>query len=723
MPRILLAAPNTMGGGNARILSGGGNQAPTQQPQDQNLGDVAAQNIKEGVTKIGGSIATGASKYQQGVSEANQSKTLGGAFKGEMKATGGLLESGLGTASGAINTALSGVNAITKKLADTFTPALRQQNPELAKVYDAIAPKLQNWATKHPELSTDLSDIANVLLTAAGVKGGASVAEKSLTEDALSGAKKDITSIPGKIKTAAEDKAVSSEKKLWSKVGTDAKTSNSKAAKVYSKAKSFGNNIEDTLTNNKIKYSNHIEDGKFNTQDTAETLRDKSGETSNKLLRPTLEARDAYTPKTPVKDLFTNAKKELESNKDLTPGAREKAIVDLKSEQRALERKHPNGMSLVDMHDNKITYSKNAGHKPFGSDADNLHSQMNDSVATAMKKAVEKGAPDLPVEEFNKELTKNYQAADYLSELHGKNVPKGFGSFIAKKVAQGAGLAVGAKTGGGILADMLGYTTGGAIEKQFENFSNPLKSMILNNLKTSDVAVYNKLTKYIGEQENKRLTTLALPAKGKSGAPMITPAPTTFEKAATKINRQPIEQQKLLTAGKPEPKAIPLGAPKPEGAKMIPAEKGLPTRNPKTGQMQTTYKGSITDATMKEVPKENVAKEVKVENAPKGNYMNIGMDVKGGTNLTESQIQKALKKYGITIQESKIHQSGTEPTFVVKTSRALSDKEMYNLSLELKQEAIPQLSNGIGKNHGGKNMDWGDFNPEYFMGLDGKTLK
>ncbi len=46
---------------------------------------------------------------------------------------------------------------------------------------------------------------------------------------------------------------------------------------------------------------------------------------------------------------------------------------------------------------------------------------------------VEKKAPaDLPIKEFNAELQKKYQMADYLESLHGKNVPKGTASKLLK---------------------------------------------------------------------------------------------------------------------------------------------------------------------------------------------------------------------------------------------------------------------------------------------------
>lgn len=111
---------------------------------------------------------------------------------------------------------------------------------------------------------------------------------------------------------------------------------------------------------------------------------------------------------------------------------------------------------------------------------------------------------------------------------------------------------------------------------------------------------------------------------------------------------------------------------------------------------------------------------VVVENAPKGNFLNIGMN-KGTTaeKITEAQIRKALPK-DVKITSSKIVKGETEDTFIPKLSRKLTDKEMDALLTATEQKAIPQLSDGTGTMHG--SNEWGDFNPEYFLDLKGKPI-
>jgi len=113
-------------------------------------------------------------------------------------------------------------------------------------------------------------------------------------------------------------------------------------------------------------------------------------------------------------------------------------------------------------------------------------------------------------------------------------------------------------------------------------------------------------------------------------------------------------------------------------------------------------------------------KAVKVATKEKGNIVNIGMN-EGTTNtvIPKKDILKAIPK-GVKVT-SKIVKGDTEDTLVVKLSRPLTDKEMEKLLSATKQKAIPQLSKGVGKMYG--SNEWGDFSPQYFKLMSGKTLQ
>ena len=122
----------------------------------------------------------------------------------------------------------------------------------------------------------------------------------------------------------------------------------------------------------------------------------------------------------------------------------------------------------------------------------------------------------------------------------------------------------------------------------------------------------------------------------------------------------------------------------------------------------------------KEFPKLN---EVKVSNAPEGTSINVGLKTNVGGEITDQEVKDVLKKeFNVDVVEGAVHQSGTEPTLTAKLSRPLTDDELYKLTETLKQDAIPQLSDGVGKMTNIGKESWGDFNPEYFMDTTGKTL-
>lgn len=115
--------------------------------------------------------------------------------------------------------------------------------------------------------------------------------------------------------------------------------------------------------------------------------------------------------------------------------------------------------------------------------------------------------------------------------------------------------------------------------------------------------------------------------------------------------------------------------------------------------------------------------EVKVLNAPEGVSINVGLKTNVGGEITDTEVKDILKKeFGVDVVESSVQQSGTEPTLVAELSRELMDDELYKLSELTSQDAIPQLSNAIGKMTNIGKKSWGDFNPEYFMDNSGKTI-
>jgi hypothetical protein len=363
-------------------------------------------------------------------------------------------------------------------------------------------------------------------------------------------AQKQVTA--GKVQKVADE---------WAKPTIPGKASNPAS---FNKATAILEKSPDTpkfLAEQKLAPSNHIENGRYATADSADAMRETAGKMSRDTLRPSLQMADYAVPKTPVAEIQKTAIANATKDTSLTAGEREAVIRNINKEAQALQRSNPDGLSLTDMHDSKITYAQKGGYRPDKSALDNNIATANRNLSSALGDAVETKAPkDIPVHEFNQYLTKYYKAADYLDALNTKTAPVSLLQNVAHRGAQVIGAAVGHSVGGGILGGVGGYMIGGALEHAIENMALPMRDSFLRNLKITNPEAYTKVAEFIGKQEAERATRLALPegkALGTSENPHIV-APTDTS-----------------------------------GVQMIPASKTLPTANPKTGRMQKTFQSSI----------------------------------------------------------------------------------------------------------------------------------
>jgi len=102
--------------------------------------------------------------------------------------------------------------------------------------------------------------------------------------------------------------------------------------------------------------------------------------------------------------------------------------------------------------------------------------------------------------------------------------------------------------------------------------------------------------------------------------------------------------------------------------------------------------------------------------------VNIGLDIPGGGKLKPKEVEDALKKIGVKIEQSEIKKSNTEDTVVASLSRPLTPDEADIISRELKQEAIVQkVGEEAGELYGPQAEKWGPFNEEYFLNFTERT--
>lgn len=347
-------------------------------------------------------------------------------------------------------------------------------------------------------------DVGNAATIAGTVLGGPKVAATTggIAADAGALAKAAVTKTPEELaiaNTLKSQKAVNTITKEWERPVKTPSASFNKARLVIDQSP----DVPKFLAQQGIKPSSLIEDSRYSTEDTATALRDTAGKMSNDTLRPSLKAADYSTPKTQIGDLEEAAIHNAQRTPNVTAGNMESIIQNIKDESDALKNKFPNGMSLTDMHDYKITYAKNGGYSPFNDPKINNAATANRSFSSALGHAVENRAPkDVPVHEFNDYLSKYYQGADYLDALNTKTAPVTLPQALIRSAAKFGGAAVGAKLGGDVVSAFAGYQIGKALEHALENMKPHMRDSFVRNLQQTNPEAFTKVQEYLNRQNS-----------------------------------------------------------------------------------------------------------------------------------------------------------------------------------------------------------------------------
>lgn len=419
-------------------------------------------------------------------------------------ATAHVLEGGAAVGAGIINTAFSplapivqptigaGINAAGEALSntplmqayghDTASLGTQQLGPEriLNDILNVDTIAQGAAALKVPEGIQRLSNAVQERFKASG--------ELPPPRPPLNPAEPPTTSADPQFKTIEEQ---------WTRPTTVAGNTFKNARAVLEKDPS----IPKFLVQEKIDPEMHITDGKYMTLDTAEALQETAGKLSVDGLRPSLQMADYSTPKTPLTEIATAAAKRGGSEYGVTAADAGTVASDISKEIAALQEKYHDGMSLTNMHDEGITYSKNGGYKPFASAADTNKAIANRALSSALKTAVEKKAPpSLPVHDFNSYLSTYYKAADYLTALNGRKAPLTLFQNIRGAALKFTGAGLGQTLGGGIVSSFAGYTIGKALEHALENMTNPVRTQFLNNLQHTNPEAFTRVTEYLQQQ-------------------------------------------------------------------------------------------------------------------------------------------------------------------------------------------------------------------------------
>lgn len=408
---------------------------------------------------------------------------------------------------------------------------------------------INNLVDAHPQVAELLKGLGTTALNVSG-EGGAEGVAKAGTEAVGNVTDKigDIigpTEPPPPADLAAQHQV--SLTKDWQAPSEINKSAYNNARKVLAKDP----DAPTTLAKMGINPSAYISEGNFDTQELGQEIRQAAGDESSQQLRPALQLADHYTTPRPISEVQADAVSMVKKDRSLTRGAKRRVISNIQNETSAMSEEYPNGLTLTNSHDEKISYGLNSGFSPIKDPvADNL-STANRYLSSALQKDVELRAPaSLPVHEVNADLTKAYRAADYVEALHTKKAPVTFAQTAARFGAKFGGATIARHViGGDIISDFAGYQIGKYIESALENMSRPGRAQYLANLEKYEPDSFQALQDFISKNKsgNPEIPRLKAPVEPVSplnnGLPISLPAesPSTIGtretlKASTKKN-------------------------------------------------------------------------------------------------------------------------------------------------------------------------------------------
>jgi hypothetical protein len=295
-----------------------------------------------------------------------------------------------------------------------------------------------------------------------------------------------------------------------------------KATAIFNDAKNRGIDLAQTANERGIAHHDISSEGKYDTKDTADALRQANFDVGKQTLRPALKAIEPGVQNVPISQVRGALLKNVHDTPasqldDDAKAALVRKINTKYSEGSAADTAHPNGYSLTDLHDSRIEAGLRGKFKP-GVTTTPTSANLARSEGRVFKNLFDRNVPaDSGLDAVRKESEKNFMLADYLDALHGKNIPEGVTKKAVRIFGRGIGGAIGSKVGG-FPGFLVGSRGGDMLFSSFETLPNPIKSAVLTKAfeNRSTSPVFDSLNKYLGEKETARLLQKALPAAGES---------------------------------------------------------------------------------------------------------------------------------------------------------------------------------------------------------------
>ena len=319
----------------------------------------------------------------------------------------------------------------------------------------------------------------------------------------------------------------------WERVSGDF----SKSRKILAKSEISGKDPISLLTERGITPQSMIDGqtGLFDTREVANKIRTKDTEPFEEVLQKSLKEADMSNTPLNLEEVSKTIKYNINNADNLSVGQKKLLLDKVDNEFSLLNHKYKNNISRSDSNIEKRVYWNNTNFNRLDPVESNFFYQMG----KGFKEAIEKGTPDVNIKELNSYLGELYNSAQLLDSINGYKPKITAIQKFQRAVVKGASTYIGAKLGG-LPGGAVAYITGSSLSHALESLPNPVKNYFLRNLKATNKEAYNQAVKYLGEKEIERSLQLALPSPeplGTSKNPIITPAPTTYEKPAQIIRR------------------------------------------------------------------------------------------------------------------------------------------------------------------------------------------
>lgn len=466
---------------------------------------------------------------------------------GALFGAGGALQEDKGVGDVAINTVVGAIGGkilehgfgavapyvakAADKYGQPFIEKIAQYVPEAAKdMFKAITDKVSSTLPKVPELPVPISNAIN--------KGNQML--NTAVESPFTAVKNKLTITPER-----QAQSIDSLENDYYKWGGATKSGAKNIAKTDARTEALNNAGTTGKAPQRVLAESGIipktEGTKFSTANQASDIR-ASVQPLNDALSQAAREVDFATQPIPVSSLQTSAIARIRQLR-MPEGDRASLINNVKDEFALLREKYGDTVSARDMQLEKPNYwagTKFDSTRPFKSDS---YYQVGKSLQQGIEDmATKAGFED--VAQLNRVIGDKLEAAKYLESLNGQTLKYG-------KLGKYVFMGIGASLGHGIVGKVFGALGGEALGEVLmkADIANPVKRLILNSIKESSPEAYQATLTWLKQQGIEQAGRLALP-----------------------------------------PGAIQLGAtPSVSSVKSVPAQKLLPTANPKTGRMQKTY--------------------------------------------------------------------------------------------------------------------------------------